>query len=316
MDLWMDCRQKHKYVYTDNLKRTSSGTFKMNRGTYFHRLCHFFYDLKKQNLQTVTVNSSMAIKMQRDFQGVTTETLSVMHSVLPLVDRYITERSPEIDGNIQVLATEYEYWVPLVTPKGRIVALHGIIDLVYRNNWNRLRIRDHKTSERVDMWSNDKIKFNPQLRHYDLALSIYNQWNLPVDGVEINFINTAEYGEKSKAKGKEIPWDLFTGDFNQVQRDEFKRDLLHKIDLILDGDVFRNYHKDCDKCSHYPICYRDEKGLPTAATIATQFERINRKQKIIANQPGNREESESTSIRLPDQQQTNLSLSLNLPRRE
>lgn len=312
MATYEECPQHWKYIYVDRLARVSSGNFKMNRGTYFHRLCHFFYDLKKQGLREETIIAAMGRKFAQDLQQINKDNLPLFHSVLPLIDSYIKDRSPVIDRGMQVLAVEYEYWVPVVTPKGRIVALHGFIDLVYRDTWNKIRIRDHKTSERIDQWSMDKVLFNPQLRDYDLALSLSNPWNLQVGGVEINFINTKEYGEKSKAKGRDKIFDLYNGQYTDVQRVEFLRNKLKKIDLILDGDITRNYSKDCNTCSHFPICYREEKGLPTAATIATQFVRINKKANVLEDQPRDTKENEPSTERLTPGNKANFTLSLNL----
>jgi hypothetical protein len=316
--LWMECRQKWNYVYHEHLKKASSGTLKMNRGTFFHRYCHYFYNLKQQNLRNDTIIAAMQSKMRDDVKTMTLDTVPVFHSVIPLVQKYITQRSPDIDSGMKVLATEYQYWVPLTTPKGRYVALHGYIDLVYMTNFRRIRIRDHKSGERLDTWSKDKILFNPQMRDYDLALSLSNPWNLPVEGVEISWVNTKEYPPNSKAKGQDVPWELYTGFYSQVQRDEYLTSLLHKIDLMLDGDVYRTYNKDCDKCIYFPICYREEKGLPTAATISTQYERINHKKRTVIENRSEPQEKreEDDSNGLSSREPPHSKMRLALPRRE
>jgi hypothetical protein len=232
-----------------------------------------------------------------------------MHSALPLVENYVQNRSKEIDRGMKVLGTEYEYKVPIRTPKGRIIALHGIIDLLYRNIKNRLRIRDHKTSENYAAWGLSKVQFDFQLRMYFYVLSLYNEFGLEVEGVETNFINTYPY---KNAATKPL-FELYPGTFSPNQMVTFERELVTIIDLMLDGQHYRHYNKDCDRCTYFPICYREEKGLPTAGTISTQFVRVNRKVvKHETQSPITGEGTESNTEGLPLRDKANFKLSLNL----
>ena len=273
MSYWYDCPQKHYYAYEDQLKKSNENTFHMDRGTYFHRLSHYYYNLMKAGYRpgSKTLLAAMDKKMSEDRKLMTSEEVTLIATSQPVFLQFIEQRSPIIDGSITILDVEKEFYVLMQTPKGRFIWLHGFIDLVYRNLYNRIRIRDHKTSERSDSWSQNAVEFDNQLFMYNVAMSVL--YGEEIEAVEINFINLA--------KKPQVRFAIFDVSHERMELDSYTNNLLKILDKILDKDVHRNYGKACNSCAFKKLCKLEAKGLPTASTISMLYERTNR-----GNKPG------------------------------
>ena len=281
MDKWNECPQEWYYGYKEQLKRQNQNTFHMDRGTYFHRLCHYYYNLLRTGYRpgSPTVRAAMEKKIKEDLKEMTVDTVTLLATSQPQFLDYIENYSPKIDMNIKIVEVEYEFHVLVQTPKGRFIFLHGFIDLVYRDLMNRLRVRDHKTGERKDTWNQEKAKFDNQLFFYDLAM--YILYGEQIDVVEINFINLAKKPEKK--------FEMFKAEHEPVQLENYRVNLLKILDKILDSDIHRNYSKNCPSCSFYKLCTLESKNLPVASTISMLFERTNR-----GHKPGFNESPKAT----------------------
>ncbi len=272
LNTWLDCRQKWKYAYVDELKRRSSGSLAMEKGTYFHKLAHYYYHLLQAGFRpgNELVIQTMQEKIKRDLQEVDENTLEIIRLAGPLFMKFIKEQSPIIDDKIKILEAEYEYFIPMVTPKGRPIFLHGIIDLVYRTIRGSIRVRDHKTSSRSNAWSQEALQLDPQIMFYNLVCTMI--YDKPVEGAEVNFANMYDYKNPTT---NEL-FKLYRVIHSKVELDTFKDYLLKVIDLILDGDVYRRYNKECSSCAFNKLCVLETKGLSTLGAIATEYERTNR----------------------------------------
>lgn len=272
-----DCEMKYHYGYVEGLRKKNQNTFYMDRGTYVHRLMHYYYGLLKSGFRPGSdlVVEAMNTKMRNDMEeaareiasgAINSDIINILSTSIPHVRNYILNRSTQIDSGIRVIGIEKEYWVLIVLPSGRPVFLHGIIDLVYRTLRNKIRIRDHKTGERADAWSEWKASLDDQLLQY--MLSQYLEMNEEIDGAEISFINLAKKPEKR--------FDLFMADHTPVALKNYQANLEKLLDRMLDDTQIRNYSKDCSNCPFNRLCKLELEGVNTAASISLNYERTNR----------------------------------------
>ena len=271
---WHDCRKAWEYSYRQQLRKTGGSTFYMDRGTYFHRLLHYYYHLLEAGFKpgTPTVINAMEQKIQEDLKELTVDNVKILSTTLPHFSNYFSNHSASLDKNIKVVGVEKELFLFKLTPKGRGVFLHGIVDLIFRNTYGKLKVLDHKTGERADTWSDGKVDMELQLYFYQLLVE--GNFGEPVDEVGINFINLA--------KNPEHRFQQYGVHHSIAQLKEFERELLMIIDLMFDEQIYRRYNKDCKKCSFFRICNMEQQGLNPAAVISTGYERSNRKPSVIS----------------------------------
>lgn len=195
--------------------------------------------------------------------------LTTYSEVMSLMTRFIKVQSPKIDTGIKVLGIEEELDVPFTLPSGRLIYLYGYIDLVYKDPRGNLRIRDHKTGGRVEVWTKDTVQTVFQLLFYGAAKWLQTKL-LPT--VEISFLSTHEY------KGEPPPeaFGLYSAVHTEIVYKNFLEELGHLIDEMLDSRPTPHRSNECTKCPFYDPCRLELKGVSVKPLLATKYQVIDR----------------------------------------
>ncbi len=279
--VWTACPQKWHYKYVEKLKRISIGTPAINKGVYYHELSHVYYHtLQQSNFKPGKDNEflvgMMLSRIRNDLDNLgpltSTANLQTIADVTPLIKRFIEFQSPRIDNNITILGIEHEYFVEVRLPSGRTIKLHGIIDLTYRDAAGRIRVRDHKTSERADAWNVRRMTFMDQLLMYAIATG--EEMLQFVGDVEINFIITKKY--KTVKKPDHEVYQLLRHSHTPVAIEKAKQQLFTKLDVMLDTPIYRNYTKECSSCEFFNLCEVEMRGLDVERTIQAEYRRTDK----------------------------------------
>lgn len=179
-----ECPQKHYYIYGEQLRAISNEDHFLV-GSYFHELCHFYYQLlqsgyKVGDAHTLAVMDS---KLREDLVDLKPSFYGVALKVHLMFRRYLERRTENIDKNMEIIQVEanLEYLFP-----GMDVGLMGIMDLLYRKR-GRLVIRDHKTGANKSAHSEDSVDFDDQLLQY--AVIVWKMFG-EVPDIEISWVNS------------------------------------------------------------------------------------------------------------------------------
>lgn len=279
ISVYRTCPKWHHYQYTLGLQKRGVPTKQFDKGNYFHELLHVYYRYIQSG---VAVGSRTAIELMH--QRVRTDLernfsqsrLTLFDTVLKQFDTYIRRRSIEIDQNIEVLGVEEEIKVPVELPSGRVILLHGFLDLYYRRRvdgeW-QYRIRDHKTesasSASVDrsIYAWGGVGLSPQLLFY-LAAKYVESGVIPV--VEISWINTKDY--KAKNPSYEESFALYTELHSEISVQNYLNTTLQLIDEMLDSNPLPHYdEKVCKYCPFKIPCIGERKGIPSDRILESLY---------------------------------------------
>jgi hypothetical protein len=229
----------------------------------------------------IKVGSPILEKMIRDRiaqdlqRNITEERIQLFSTITKQFMRYIKERSPEIDEGIEVLGVEEELKVPAELPSGRIILLHGFIDLRYKVG-STFRIRDHKTDAANDpersVFSYGGVGLSPQLLHY--AAAKYLETGDPYT-VEISWINTKDYVSKVPAYNKAFA--LYREPHSKITLDNYLATTLQFIDEMLDSSFLPHYdERVCKYCPFLTPCIGERRGIPSDRLIESNYVTIDR----------------------------------------
>lgn len=267
---WKECQQAWHYSYVEGLKLKKSSKY-FDIGTYTHELLHVMYQtMKAMGWKPGSDNmvDMMQSRIKADMESLDLDNIDVMSIVWPLVTKYVSFQSSQIDKGITVLGIEHEVRQEL--DNGLII--HGFIDLVYRDSAGRIRIRDHKTSGQKNSWNPNKVKMNEQLLLYALAVGL--EFGEPVLDVEISFVNTYPY--KNKQPSADELFKLFRHTHNEQAINSYRKNLQRMHDQMLEGNIMRNYSESCGSCRFFDLCYLETRGLNADNTRAAMYQKIER----------------------------------------
>lgn len=267
MRVWEHCPKQWEYMYELELHKAQASTMFFDFGNYTHELLHVFYRAIKANpsLTNDFLNLMLKARVQEDLGMENIENVS---RVWPRVESYVLNQHPQIDRGIKILGVELEFKVPVMTPKGREVALHGFMDLMYQDQSGRIRIRDHKTGGNKNTHNQNSVKLDDQLLFYAVAMSeMYNQ---EISDVEINFVNSTI---TKKAQPLTDVFALHRYQHTPVGLAIAKQNILQKIDIMLDKATYKNYSPTCPHCPFFEICHLEIRGMNTNSLIASNYER-------------------------------------------
>jgi len=272
---WKECEQAWYYSYIEGL-RLNRGAKHFDIGTYAHELCHVIYQYMKAfpsvKAGSDEIKDMLVNRIDQDRESMTLENMDVMKIVWPLLSQYCSVQTSKIDKGISIIGVEHE--VRQEIAPGLIA--HGFIDLVYRDAAGQIRVRDHKTSAQKNSWNNNKVKMNEQLLLYALALS--QEFDEPVYAVEISFINTYQYGPKSKKPTYDELFKLFRHVHNEQAMKTFKHNLIRTHDRMLESETnpLRNYSESCASCRFFDLCNLETRGVDATLTKNSNYMRIER----------------------------------------
>lgn len=263
MRSYVFCPQQWDYIYNKDISKSIKRRY-FDVGNYFHELLHVVYQtLKAGRPNSEFLQQMIKSRVRQDLIG---ENLEVVKTVLPKMLEYICYQMPIIDKNIQVLEVEYEFKVPVTTPNGHTVALHGFVDLIYKDSSGTVRIRDHKSGERSSH-SPNSVKLDDQLLFYAVAISLARK--IPVLDVEISFLNSHIYKEKRPSNEM---FQLYRYQHTEKGLALAKANILAKIDQMLDSQITKNYSTSCPSCVMFDICTLEMRGLSTVGLINSNYE--------------------------------------------
>lgn len=271
LSVFKECPQKWDYIYLQGLKPKGRKTY-FDIGSYTHELLHVYYHMLQEGARPGSdiVIASINRRIQNDLANATADNVAVYNRVSKIINTFISERSPKIDRGITILVAEGMYEIPVKTPAGHDVVLHGIIDLVYRDLRGRLVVRDHKTSEKANSWSSSKVELDPQLLNYG-AVYVHELNEIPI--VEINFINSHEY---KKPRPLTEMFDLFRIEHSETVYRRFWETTLRLIDSMIESPTIPHYSHACATCAFNAPCRLSLKGLSTEQVLANNYERVER----------------------------------------
>jgi hypothetical protein len=259
--VWQECQQKWHYNYVDGLISKKERK-KFDKGLYTHELLHVYYHTLEAGYKPGSdfALDFMLSRMKSDLQEIDMDNLHVMKDIMPLISKFVSWQSPQIDNDIaEIVGVEHEFFY-----EHEGVTMHGIIDLVYRTkSTGRLIIRDHKTSEQKNSWFQDKLTLNDQLPFYDAALS--KMFGEKVQRVEVNFINTYPY--KQPPPNSEI-FKVFVWEYTETFNKNFLDNLVRTHGKMTEPPI-RNLAM-CTYCDYKVLCHLAMKEQGNAVAL-TQF---------------------------------------------
>lgn len=260
VNMFNECQQKWYYSYVMELKPRDREK-KFDKGTYTHELFHVYYHTLELGYQPGSdfAQQFMDSRLESDMAGASMENIDTLASIIPLVRKYVSRRSPVIDNGIGIISAEHEFKFEWVDG----IILHGIIDLIYKSARGAFIIRDHKTSEQVNSWSQESLFLEGQFLFYSL-------WYYLTEGrvpeVEVNFINTYPY--KKPVPDDQI-FKLFRYEHNEKGILAFAENLRQIHQTMIDGKPTRVFNKQaCKFCVYRNLCHSEVRGLDTSVALS------------------------------------------------
>lgn len=261
-----DCTQLHKYVYGMNLRPVGENR-KMAKGTYFHELAHFYYQLIKSGYEIGSPHTlaAMDTKLSNDLQDIDAQYAGVVLAVHLMFRRYLERRTKEIDQGIEIIEVEkkLEYVFP-----GTTHGIQGIADLIYRNKiTKKLTLRDHKTGENQNAYSDEALLYEDQLMTYAVLLWLETG---EVPSIEISWINAkVDYktpptnDQLFRMYRKELTKDLLEAWWTYLQEYVY---YMRTVPVIRSMNAWK-----CKKCDFRDPCLFEMKGLDAGNILKANF---------------------------------------------
>lgn len=276
LNVYKECPQKWEFVYIDGYKSKASKSY-FDVGNYAHELMHVYYQMLRSGTRAGSDFAFAAIKSRiaNDLANASLANVVTYNSVTKTMENFISYQSPKIDRGIKIDSVEGTYELEVITPQGRTIIFHGIIDLTYRDIRRRIIVRDHKTSGNAGAWNQRKVDLDPQIMMYCAVV-----WKLTgeVPVGEINFLNTHQY---KKAKPLDELFELYRVEHNATSLKKFWESTLQLIDLMLDSPVVPHYSKDCASCQFHDVCKLELRGVSAKQILANNFEVVERDYSIV-----------------------------------
>lgn len=265
------CPKQHYYKYILNVDTPSVETKRYDKGNYTHELLHVYYRYIKEG---VPIGSTTAWKlMQARIQGdlernFTPDRLQFFNTILLQIEEYVLRRSPEIDKEMEILGVEEEINVPVELPSGRIILLHGYIDLRYMRN-GIMRIRDHKTDASNShpdrsVFAYGGVDLSNQLLHYGSAFYVSTG---QVPRVEISLIKTNDV-KRARKDG----FGLYSAVHTEEEYKIYLEQTCKLIDQMLHSEALPHYDETvCKYCPFKTPCIGERVGIPSDRILAQNY---------------------------------------------
>lgn len=259
ISVWNECSQKFHYAYVRGLKAKEHQKF-FDKGLYIHSLAHTYYHTLELGYEAgsdfaINFMNSRFMSDMRDSDGSNVATLA---QIIPLMKRYVANYSKTIDSGIEIIEAEKEFFVEF---EG--ITLHGIIDLLYRKK-GRIRIRDHKSSEKPNTWKIEEVPLHGQLLHYLVAMEL--ELKEEITDVEINFILSYAYKEP---KPINETFKLLTATHARKAIETYKENLIRTHEQIVTSEPIRVYGQACKSCQFKTLCLLEAKGMSTEIALSS-----------------------------------------------
>lgn len=164
LNTYETCERKFQYRYLEGLGAGSTNQTLL-LGTAFHKGLEWYYeDYPKAN--PLDYLSSL----KRRYRELSDENKEILRGMLQAYGYYSRANDPELIK--KVVATEYEFEVPVVGPDEEEIdhTLAGTVDLIIRNHDDEIVVIDHKTRTRLED-DKDYLSIDNQVLLYTYVLS-------------------------------------------------------------------------------------------------------------------------------------------------
>lgn len=277
-----NCNYKWYLSYVEGW-RTKTLAGPPHTGILIHELLQVFYD-NFNKLGAVESYALVKLKALEQVQALIEEDANLLPRAsvaLKITEKYIRQFSPYEDKNWNVLATEYHFEAPIVTPNGREITIEGYIDVLVSIN-GKLWIVDHK-SVVSRFWDEVQIQLDSQFTTYAACMNILGY---PVQGIIVNQVNTYQYKDYEKE-----PVEKFFRRVRTLRSQTEQQNTLREVAFVIDDIVDhlerdrpfkKSLTKDCKNCNFAEVCMYTLKGLDVQG-----FLQQNHKQKTARPQETN-----------------------------
>lgn len=259
LNIWHSCQKQWYYGYVEKLSG-SKGTSKFDKGLYTHELLHVLYHTMNLGYKAGDefLLQAMISRMEDDVKS-HMDNMEMIKVVMPLIRKFVAKQHPIIDKDIKkILGVEIHFSAQIED-----LEMDGYIDLIYEDQWGRIIVRDHKSSEQINSWSQAKVDSDQQLLMYCAAASIFLK--RPVNNVEINFLNTYPYKEQRPITDL---FKVFKAEYDPRLIAGFTDNLLAVHNQMVNGPHHRNF-SSCQYCPYRAICMSELKGISVELTKAS-----------------------------------------------
>lgn len=266
--VWLDCEQRWWYNYKLGLISKEPAPFHLEMGDYLHGKLDIYYQLFEQTTEPAELYRLVEANILEDIVGGIEGELA--HRAIKCMWKYIHEYSPVEDQGMEIVGSELRFEVPLITPTGRPFTFECYVDLLYKNRFGLLVVRDHKSSGQGKFWTDKQIEADPQQTLYIACLRAlgYDVWR-----GELNFLNTYPYKDwASQPLNK-----LFRTKGATRTQDELDASLLwlgkmvDRQEELTEPQMRRQ--KSCAYCPYYAPCTHRFKGKDDAFILKLGFRR-------------------------------------------
>jgi len=237
----------------------------MDKGSYIHELCHFYYSLLNEfEIGDTELLDILKARVAQDFEEAGDEVDPIFYDeCIRTFIGFVINRSPMIDMDITDLLVEYhlqrEY-------NGRLI--HGFADLIYWDTKSKVRvIRDHKTGGNPTTHSQHSTDTSFQLNTYGTL------WYLETGEVaelETNFLH-------SQPPKNPVKTELFKTYRSKRSATFYENwwNYLKEIDNKQREPGTLQNLSSCGNCPYLPICRLELKGIDPWVVIRTRYESEN-----------------------------------------
>lgn len=237
-------------------------------GSYFHELAHVMGQMYLAGFTPGddVVIDAMDKRMKQDFANSKPEHLQVIYKVNNMFRPYMERISPKVDKNRVFEHVEVELKLEV-----QDYILHGIIDAIYREGFNKvLIVRDYKTGTSAEAHSPAKLACNPQLFFYGcLVWKIFGE--IPI--LEIQWANSTDY--KSRQPDTKM-YRNFRYTPKEYELEGFWTYLQEYVNFMRTTPPIMNRTTACATCPYNEICTSELKGLSTGVIKSANFIKIER----------------------------------------
>lgn len=262
LGVWNKCRFAYHLNYVQGWTKKEKAIY-FRRGNEIHDIAAKYYNtfpggLGNLNAVKAWVQDALARNVEYE----------MIDHIQWLMQRYILDYSAYEDRDLKVLEVEKEFTIEYETPKGRLVRIHGFVDLV-KEVAGKLWLVDHKTAGNAKFWTENEIQMDSQLPTY---MGLLNRHGYDIFGCELNFLNTYEYKKRDEVS----PDKLFKRARTyrtEIEVDNILLEFGKACDDIIDNreNVRRSLSKDCSRCQFFDPCHLSLKGMNIEELLPAAF---------------------------------------------
>ncbi len=267
INTWSACQWRHHLTYNRDLERQNFSNPAMKLGTAIHKHWDLFY----QQFLGTSVGYLDDNEIQEICYPIYSNPEEYANQIFNLRAASLLNRYKDYAATNDMfipVATEYELFadMEMVTPDGRAIFLHGIIDLIFEID-GVMGFLDHKSGGKF--WDDRNAYFDNQLAFYYL---LFHLNGLPFEVAFINNVNTYPYKDLAKQADaklfKRIP--VYK---RKMQIDHYLNNLRQTIRQILNlTKPVKNLDQHCAWCPFHDVCDIELRGLDPERMI-TQIRR-------------------------------------------